>query len=265
MDAHERGDATEAAVIAELKRRGIAVSRPFGDNERYDAVVATPTDRLLRIQIKTGWVADGVIEFHGKSQHTNADGNTYDTYEGDVDYFLVYVPELETMYLVGEWEFETGMQLRIEAPARTDPSIHWAADYEFDVRWPPRRSDRTLGRGNAELETAIGRLQQRGFAVAWTVTTDDYDLLVETEDGPVRLAVESAPLRDGCVRLRPGGRVDRQLVDWFLVYCAGTETLYLVPPEEFTQSISLRVADAEKDLPSINWAREYAFDRQWGY
>jgi len=30
MESHERGDATEATVIAELKQRSIAVSLPLG-------------------------------------------------------------------------------------------------------------------------------------------------------------------------------------------------------------------------------------------
>lgn len=34
MDSHEKGDLTEAIIIAELKRRSIPVSLPFGDNER---------------------------------------------------------------------------------------------------------------------------------------------------------------------------------------------------------------------------------------
>ena len=133
MESHERGNVTEATVIAELKQRSIAVSLPLGDNERYDAVVATPDDRLLRVQIKTGWTRDGRIEFHGKSQHTNATGNTYSTYEGDVDYFIVYVPELEPMYLIGEWEFGTEMGLRVSEPKRSHETINWAADFLFDA------------------------------------------------------------------------------------------------------------------------------------
>ena len=38
MKSHERGDATEAWVIAELKERGIPVAIPFSDNQRYDII-----------------------------------------------------------------------------------------------------------------------------------------------------------------------------------------------------------------------------------
>ena len=156
MESHERGDVIEATVSAELKQRNIAVSLLFGDNERYDAVVATPDDRLLRVQVKTGWIRDGRIEFHGKSRHTNATGNTYSRYEGDVDYFIVYVPELESMYLIGEWEFGTEMGLRVSEPKQSHETINWAADFLFDGRWPPRSDSDPVVPGHPALEKSIG-------------------------------------------------------------------------------------------------------------
>jgi hypothetical protein len=90
MESHRKGDLTEAVVIAELKRRSIPVSLPFGDNERYDVVLETPTGALLRVQIKTGWLSEGKVEFHARSQHTNSTGNTYKSYNGEIDYFIVF-------------------------------------------------------------------------------------------------------------------------------------------------------------------------------
>ena len=49
MESHGRGDATEAAVVAELKERSIPVSIPFGDNQRYDAITETLAAELLRV------------------------------------------------------------------------------------------------------------------------------------------------------------------------------------------------------------------------
>lgn len=137
MDSHRKGDLTEAIVIAELKKRAIPVSIPFGDNERYDAITETPDGDLLKVQIKTGWIANGTVNFHGKSQHTNANGNVYQLYDGDVDFFLVYCDELEQMYWVQEDEFQTQISLRVEEPMQMKPNINWAEDYEFDANWPP--------------------------------------------------------------------------------------------------------------------------------
>jgi hypothetical protein len=54
MESHRKGELTETVVIADLIQRGIPVSRPFGDNERYDAIAESPSGRLYRLQIKTG-------------------------------------------------------------------------------------------------------------------------------------------------------------------------------------------------------------------
>ena len=137
MDAHQKGELTEAAVLAELKHHGIPVLTPFGDNQRYDMVVETPAGELLTLQIKTGRLSNGVITFHTKSQHTNAEGNVYKYYDGEIDCFVVYVHELETLYLIYIDEFDRRISLRVENPDQPDPSINWADDYEFDARWPP--------------------------------------------------------------------------------------------------------------------------------
>lgn len=131
METHRKGDLTETIVVTELKRRQIPVSRPIGDNERYDLVAESGRD-LHRLQVKTSWVTEGTIRFHGKSQHTNAQGNVYEIYDGDVDYFVVYVDELETIYLIPESTFETDMRLRVEEPDQRDRTINWAENYEFE-------------------------------------------------------------------------------------------------------------------------------------
>lgn len=137
MESHEKGDLTEAAVITELKRRGIPVLVPFSDNQRYDLVIEAKNGRMQRMQVKTGWISEGVIQFHTKSQHTNSQGNVYKHYDGDIDGFLVYVHELDVLYLVYQNDFNKQISLRIEAPDQPDASINWASDYTFDERWPP--------------------------------------------------------------------------------------------------------------------------------
>ncbi|QLG60675.1 group I intron-associated PD-(D/E)XK endonuclease [Halorarum salinum] len=107
LATHEKGDHTEAVVISELKRRGVSVCAPFGDNDRYD-LIAESAESLFRLQVKTGWLREVVVEFSGQSQHVNAAGNTYKPYEDDVDFFVVYCHELDSMYLVAEDAFDTG-------------------------------------------------------------------------------------------------------------------------------------------------------------
>jgi hypothetical protein len=119
MESHRKGDLSEAAVITEFVRREISVSRPFGDDERYDVVVETPEGDLLRVRIETGRLVDGTVEFHGTSQHTNSTGNTYEGYDGDVDYFAVYVHGTGTTYLVAENEFDRSRESVSRHPTST--------------------------------------------------------------------------------------------------------------------------------------------------
>jgi len=263
MDAHERGDVTEATVLAELKQRGIGVSIPFGDNERYDIVATAPDERMLRIQIKTGRKHDGYIEFHGKSQHTNSGGNTYSTYEGDVDYFVVYVPDTDSLYLIGEWEFATSMRLRVSEPDQDHETIHWAEDFEFDDRWPPRPDPKPSERGHPALEKSLSLLREHDLTVARVLTGDEYDLLVDLGAETSRMAVEAGWKRGGRIRFHPDDTVDRDAIDWFLVYCHEINKGYLVSPDEFDKSISLRVSQPEVEMPSVNWAADYAFEKRW--
>jgi hypothetical protein len=137
MEPHKKGDATEAVVLAELKRRDIPVSIPFGDNQRYDFPVETPEGDFLRTQVQTGWTHDGVVEFRGYSKHTSGAGNVQKSYEGDVDCFLVFSHDHDRLFLVREAEVGANMSLRTEIPKQEQPSINWADDYAFDERWPP--------------------------------------------------------------------------------------------------------------------------------
>lgn len=100
MERHRKGDLTEAIVIAELKERNIPVSKPFGDNERYDLLVEAPDGEILRIQVKTGRYTNEAINFRGVSRHTNCSGSVYETYDGDVDYFIVYNHRFDSIHCI---------------------------------------------------------------------------------------------------------------------------------------------------------------------
>jgi hypothetical protein len=53
---------TEAAILAELVRRGYQVLVPFGTNQRYDLVLDMD-GKFVRVQGKTGRLRSGVISF----------------------------------------------------------------------------------------------------------------------------------------------------------------------------------------------------------
>lgn len=259
MDSHRKGELTEAIVIAELKRRSIPVSLPFGDNERYDIVVETPGGALLRVQVKTGWLSGGKIEFHTRSQHTNSKGNTYKPYDGDIDYFLVYCHELETLHFIREDEFEESISLRVEEPEMENRRINWATDFEFDERWPP--DDTRDARPISERESitrVIDILEAEDVCVAKPVNGSESRLILEQPNQELsRVLVKSGWTDDG--RIRYAHELISESVDYLAIYVPHTDKLYFVPRSRFNSSIVLRVDEPKKQDSRINWAEEYVF------
>lgn len=258
MDSHRKGEFTEATVIAELKRRSIPVSLPFGDNERYDMVLETPTGALVRVQVKTGWLTNGTIGFHTKTQHTNSTGNTYKKYQDDIDYFIVYCHDLESLYLISEDEFEDAITLRVEQPKIENRRIRWASDYEFDDRWPPDSAQQLVESSQREsISQVIDKLSAEGLPVAKPVDTNRYELIVEVNGDLKRMRVKSGWVYDGVIRYAHEGIP--QDVGYLGIFVPELEKLYVVPRNEFKSSITLRVEEPERDDPRINWAEDYEF------
>jgi hypothetical protein len=123
------------AVMLALREIGYAVLVPFGENTRYDLVIDDGLS-LMRVQCKTGRLRLGSVVFATCStyaHHTNAK-LIRRQYQGQVDYFGVYCPETEGVYLVPLEDVPT----RSSAALRILPSrnrrrrgIRWAADYEI--------------------------------------------------------------------------------------------------------------------------------------
>lgn len=282
MEAHKRGDLTEAKVIAEFASRGIPVSIPFGDNDRYDLLARTEDGRLLRIQVKTGRSKDGVVVFDGKSQHANSTETRYESYREDVDYFTVFCHELESMYFVPADEVGSTNHLRVEEPDHDYPRINWAEEYEFDRCWPgpsgENRPDRDLPpnrRGDATEATVIAKLLKRDIAIAAPLTDNErYDLLVSSPTGDfLRIQIKTGWVAQGSIQFQSvsshtngQGTVYKPYdgdIDYFLVYAPTRDEMYLVGESEFNSRISLRVEPTKRAYRDTNWAEEYSFDTRW--
>lgn len=259
MESHRKGDLTEAIVIAELKRRSIPVSLPFGDNERYDIVLESPSGDLLRAQIKTGWLSEGKVKFHTRSQHTNSTGNTYKTYDGEIDYFLVFSHGKETLYLIAEDEFNNSISLRVEEPKTENRRINWAKDFEFDQRWPPHSDvDEKHVSERETISSVIEKLIAEDVQVAKPVGSSRYQLIVEEGDGTMsRMRVKTGWFDGGRIRYQHENLSDR--IDFLAIFVPDSDSLYIVPRQAFDSSIILRVDEPEKRDSRINWAEDYEF------
>ncbi|GGN12408.1 group I intron-associated PD-(D/E)XK endonuclease [Halarchaeum nitratireducens] len=261
MEPHRKGDLTEAIVIAELKRREISVSTPFGDNERYDLLAEDESGDVWKLQVKTGGFRDGKVLFNGKSQHTNASGHTYEVYDGDVDYFAVHCDDVDGLYLVPESEVGSQMSLRIADAKQDHRTINWAADYDFDERWPPEPTP------SGWRDALIADLRERGVDVMDArgtnapydvVLRDDADTLYRTSLRPGSVSGERVCFDTGKTRA-PGP----ETIDLVLVRCRDTDETYMIERDAYDESISLRVEPTRNDDRRTNRAEEHAFGRCW--
>ncbi|GGM58137.1 hypothetical protein J2752_001084 [Halarchaeum rubridurum] len=261
MEPHRKGDLTEAIVIAELKRRGIPVSVPFGDNERYDLLAEDDDGEVWQIQVKTGHFDGECVVFRGYSTHTNASGNTRKSYDGDVDYFLVHCDEVDGLYLVPESAVGSNMSLRVAEAKQDHRTINWATDYDFDERWPPS------GETGDWRDAVVADLRARDIDVLDARKSDaPYELVLRTEDD----ALHRTSLRPGSVS---GGRVRFDTgrtrapgpgaVDLVLVRCRDTDETYLIERAAYDESISLRVAPPRNDDARTHRAADYTVERRW--
>ncbi|UPV76081.1 group I intron-associated PD-(D/E)XK endonuclease [Halorussus limi] len=128
----ERGQQTEAAIIFEFIRNGLTALEPFGDNERYDVVVEE-SGHFYRVQIKTGRIENGRVQFETRSSGTLTRKVEKEGYEGEIDVFAVYSPEIERSFVVPIADApKTSMGIRVEESEKTSPNVNWAADYALE-------------------------------------------------------------------------------------------------------------------------------------
>ena len=128
MQTREKGNLTEARILAALVEAGYLVSVPFGTGHKYDFIIDDSV-RLLRVQCKTGRVIRGALLFNSYSQSGN--GSTKQGYHGLADIFAVLNPETGEVYLVPVEKFgTTGVTLRLTPTLSGQvQKINWAVDY----------------------------------------------------------------------------------------------------------------------------------------
>lgn len=128
------GDLSEAIVIAKLIEHGYLVSIPFGENHRYD-IVADDGTAMLRIQVKTGRLKNGIIDYacYSSHQHRRSGPTATRPYFGQIEFLAIYCPLNGKVYLVPDSELvATRAHLRIAPPKNKQVRhIRWASRYEL--------------------------------------------------------------------------------------------------------------------------------------
>jgi hypothetical protein len=141
-DTSSIGNRTEAIVLAALVHAGYRPLIPFGGGHPYD-IALDDDGKLTRVQCKTGrLLKEGVVLFPTASWCRDG---SYRSYQGDVDFFGVYCPDTEQVYLVPIGDVpEKAAHLRV-APTKNGQAtgVRWARDYAI---WPQPPDSRAASR-----------------------------------------------------------------------------------------------------------------------
>ena len=121
------GARAELAVAAALSEAGMAVYLPFFNAHSRVDLVYQDGAGLHRLQCKTSRIVKGVLCF---STCSNSKGERKD-YQGDIDTFGVYSPDLEQVFLVPvDGLPRRSCSLRLSASANgQQKGLGWAKDY----------------------------------------------------------------------------------------------------------------------------------------
>lgn len=132
-DTKTKGDISELRVALALAEAGYAVSKPLGENQRYD-LIADDGERLLRVQVKTGRIRGSVVKSNCASTHGHRRTQLkIRPYTGQIELLAVYCPENRKVYLVPEADLTRSIiHLRLVAPRNNmTKTIRWASRYEL--------------------------------------------------------------------------------------------------------------------------------------
>ena len=127
-----RGNAAEGAVLRALTTAGMHVLIPFGDGLCFDLAVVAPDGRILRLQVKSGRVRKGCVEFNA-SGTDHGRGRLH--YRGRADVVAVYEPSLDRVFIVPVDDCPSFKgYLRLDAPRNHQRRrVRLAEDYSLEA------------------------------------------------------------------------------------------------------------------------------------
>jgi hypothetical protein len=133
------GAESEAVIAAVLIQAGYTVLTPNGYMHRYDLVIEDAEGKFWKIQCKTAWLSKdrATLRFNGysllmKGQKGRSESKRM-SYENDVDFFAVYSPDTQKVYLLPITHVKnTENCLRlIPTGNNQEKNVRYAAEYEL--------------------------------------------------------------------------------------------------------------------------------------
>ena len=133
-----KGNIGESAILYEFVKRRIPVAIPFGDNERYD-LIAEFDGKLNRIQVKYCGEEtdnDGVVCPCASSYNHVTNGDAWQTYSEEVDYFCFWLPNDNLGLIVPMSEIGDKKSITFKrSPSKNGQKVRLVQDYTFDKKF----------------------------------------------------------------------------------------------------------------------------------
>lgn len=136
------GNVSLAAAATELVKLGLDVFLPLGDGSKVDMVIAGPSGRTARVQVKTARLVRGeenAIEFNTRQVNANTKRNQYSDYRGVADLFIAWSPHTGSAYAVPVDDVPVGVcRLRLvsarngQRVGTRSASRHHVAAFDFE-------------------------------------------------------------------------------------------------------------------------------------
>jgi hypothetical protein len=113
-------------------KAGFTVSVPFGTGAPYDLIVDNGSC-LCKVQVKTGWSRNGCIIYRGDRRVREAHPYATRPYtETEVDYFAIYYPPTDSIYVVPFKICSSSGCLRFDPVHNGQQKlIRWARDFTW--------------------------------------------------------------------------------------------------------------------------------------
>jgi PD-(D/E)XK endonuclease len=133
VTTYDKGNISESIVMSAYLKAGFTVSIPFGTGAPYDLIVDTGS-RLYKVQIKTGWFRQGCIIYRGDRRMREAHPYATRPYtETEVDYFAIYYPPVDSIFVVPFKVCGATGCLRLEPVLNGQQKhIRWARDFTWE-------------------------------------------------------------------------------------------------------------------------------------
>lgn len=132
----QQGEITESMVLARLIQLGYRCLIPWGHDCRYDIAI-DDDGKFIRVQCKTARYLEerGCLEFNTAITYARVGGKPHirKGYKGEADYFGVYSPDTEKVYLIPVEDVPSdAAALRLHATKNNQQKgVRWAKDYEI--------------------------------------------------------------------------------------------------------------------------------------